>query len=555
MLLEDLRNAIYQDLKEAALKAREEGLLEFEELPVFVLEKPREKAYGDLATNLAMVLARPARCAPRKIAQIILDHFPMGSNRVMRCEVAGPGFINLFLDPSWVYDVIPEVEEMDEHYGCSNIGKGEKVQIEFVSANPTGLLHMGNARGAALGDTLANIMAAAGFDVTREFYINDAGSQIETFGRSLEARYLQLLGHNVSFPEDGYPGEDLIESMRGFISQEGDKYLKVAPQLRREILVKYALKEKLEQMKSDLASFGVFYDVWFSEQTLHDSGAIEDVLKELQENGYLYEKDGAIWFRSTLFGDEKDEVLVRKNGVPTYFAADIAYHKNKFQRGFDRVINIWGADHHGHVARLKGAMKALGYDPDRLQVIIMQLVRLFRGGEPVRMSKRSGEYITLRELIDDVGKDAARYFFVNRSSDSHLDFDLDLAREQSSNNPVYYVQYAHARICSILRQAGEIPKSKEIDLSLLTDPTEHALLEEIAELPSEVGYAALNLEPHRLTHYVYNLANLFHGFYTNCHVLNAEAGLREARLALVNACRITLRNTLRLIGVSAPERM
>jgi len=414
---------------------------------------------------------------------------------------------------------------------------------------------MGNARGAALGDSLANIMAAAGFDVTREFYINDAGNQIETFGRSLEARYLQLLGQDVPFPEDGYPGEDLIESMKGFISQVGDKYLKVAPQLRREILVKYALKEKLEQMKEDLASFGVYYDVWFSEQTLHDSGAIEEVLKELQEKGYLYEKDGAIWFRSTLFGDEKDEVLVRSNGVPTYFAADIAYHKNKFQRGFDRVINIWGADHHGHVARLKGAMEALGYNPDRLQVIIMQLVRLFRGGEPVRMSKRSGEYVTLRDLIDEVGKDAARYFFVNRSSDSHLDFDLDLAREQSSENPVYYVQYAHARICSILRQAGEIPNSKEIDLSLLNDPTEHALLEQIAELPKEVEYAALHLEPHRLTHYVFNLANLFHGFYTNCRVLNAEPGLREARLALVNACRITLRNTLRLIGVSAPERM
>jgi arginyl-tRNA synthetase len=555
MLLEHLRSTIYQDLKDAALMAREEGKLNFEELPLFTLEKPRERAHGDLATNLAMVLARPAKSAPRKIAQIILDHFPIGDNRVIRCEVAGPGFINLFLDPSWVYEVIPEVEEMDDSYGCSDVGKGEKVQIEFVSANPTGLLHMGNARGAALGDTLANVMAAAGFNVTREFYINDAGKQIETFGRSLEARYLQLLGQNVPFPEDGYPGEDLIESMKGLISQVGDKYLQVASELRREILVKYALKEKLEQMKSDLASFGVYYDVWFSEQTLHDSGAIEDVLKELQEKGYLYENEEAIWFRSTLFGDEKDEVLVRRNGVPTYFAADIAYHKDKFQRGFERVINIWGADHHGHVARLKGAVDALGYDPDQLQVIIMQLVRLFRGGEPVRMSKRSGEYITLRDLIDDVGKDAARYFFVDRSADSHLDFDLDLAREQSSANPVYYVQYAHARICSILKQAGEIPSSREIDLGLLTDPTEHALLEEIAELPSEVGYAALHLEPHRLTHYVYNLANLFHGFYTNCHVLNTEDGLREARLALVNACRITLRNTLRLIGVSAPERM
>jgi arginyl-tRNA synthetase len=343
--------------------------------------------------------------------------------------------------------------------------------------------------------------------------------------------------------------------MGRLISAVGDKYLQVAPQLRREVLVKYALKEKLEQMKEDLADFGVNYDVWFSEQSLHDSGDIEAVLWELQQKGYLYEKDEAIWFRSSLFGDEKDEVLVRSNSVPTYFAADIAYHKNKFQRGFDRVINIWGADHHGHVARMKGALEALSFDPDRLHVIIMQLVRLFRGGEPVRMSKRSGEYVTLRELMEEVGTDAARYFFLNRSSDSHLDFDLDLAKEQSSDNPVYYIQYAHARICSILRQAGEIPSAQEIDCSLLQEPAEFALLEKIAELPGEIKYAAESLEPHRLAHYAYELANLFHGFYTNCHVLNAEPGLREGRLVLVNACRITLRNTLKIIGVSAPERM
>ncbi|HHV34046.1 MAG TPA: arginine--tRNA ligase [Syntrophomonadaceae bacterium] len=555
MLLEHLKSEIYQDLQAAAIQAREEGKLAFEELPLFTLEKPREKVHGDLAANIALVLARPAKTAPRKIAQIILEYFPTGSNRVARHEIAGPGFINLFLDPSWVYAVLPEVEEMDDRYGCSSIENSEKVQVEFVSANPTGLLHMGNARGAALGDTLANVLAAAGHEVTREFYVNDAGSQIETFGRSLEARYLQLLGQDVPFPEDGYPGEDLIDSMRGLISKAGDKYLQVAPRLRREILVKYALQEKLEQMKRDLADFRVHYDIWFSEQTLHDSGAIEAVLKELQQKGYLYEKDGAIWFRSTLFGDDKDEVLVRSSGVPTYFAADIAYHKNKFQREFNRVINIWGADHHGHIPRMKGAVDALGYDSDRLQVIIMQLVRLFRGGEPVRMSKRSGEYVTLRELIDEVGTDAARYFFVNRSADSHLDFDLDLAREQTSDNPVYYVQYAHARICSILRQAGDLTPAQEIDCSVLQDPAEVSLLEGIAELPGEIKYAAASLEPHRLTHYVYNLANLFHGFYTTCHVLNAEPGLREARLALINACRITLRNTLKIIGVSAPERM
>jgi arginyl-tRNA synthetase len=555
MLLEHLKNQIYLNLKEAAEKAREEGKLQFDCLPPYNLEKPREKGHGDLATNIAMALARPARMAPRQIAEALLNYFPAEKLMVSRCEVAGPGFINFFLEPSWVDGVIPEVEKMDERYGSSSTGKGEKVQVEFVSANPTGMLHMGNARGAALGDTLAAVLQAAGFEVSREFYVNDAGNQIEVFGRSLEARYLQLLGNDVPFPEDGYPGEDLIESMKRLIDQVGDKYAVVAPELRREILVKYALKEKLAEMKQDLADFGVYYDVWFSEQSLHDSGAIEDLLKDLQARGCLYEKDGAVWFKSTLFGDEKDEVLVRSNGIPTYFAADIAYHKNKFQRGFDRVINIWGADHHGHVTRLKGALEAIGIDPERLQVIIMQLVRLFRGGEPVRMSKRSGEYVTLRELLDEVGKDAARFFFVNRSADSHLDFDLDLARQQSSENPVYYVQYAHARICSILRQAEEVPSAQDVDCSLLREPAERELLEKIAELPGEIIYAAIHLEPHRLTHYVYELANLFHGFYTTCHVLNAEDGLREARLALINACRITLRNTLRIIGVSAPERM
>jgi arginyl-tRNA synthetase len=554
-VLESIKSEIALSLARAAEEACRTGRLTCRELPTFAVEVPRDSAHGNFASNLALLLAQAEKASPRHIAQVLLEFIGLPAGYVSRAEVAGPGFINFYLDPAWHYQVLPEVEAQDERYGCSDLGGGEHVQVEFVSANPTGLLHMGNARGAALGDTLANILAAAGYRVQREFYINDAGNQIETFGRSLEAHYLQLLGHHAPFPEDGYPGLDLLESMKNLVGQVKDKYLVVDPLLRREMLVKYALKEKLSQMEGDLADFRVHYDLWFSEQTLHDDGEIESVLKELQASGYLYEEEGALWFRSTLFGDEKDEVLVRSNGSPTYFAGDIAYHRNKFRRGFDRVINIWGADHHGHVARLRGAMEALGIDPGRLQVIIMQLVRLCKGGEPVRMSKRTGEYVTLRDLMDEVGADAARYFFVMRSADSHLDFDLDLAKEQSSENPVYYVQYAHARICSIIRQAGDVPPLARVDCSLLSHPAELALIQKIAELPGEIAFAASHLEPHRLAFYANELATLFHGFYTNCRVLTDQPALSEARLTLIDACRITLRNTLHLLGVTAPEKM
>jgi arginyl-tRNA synthetase len=351
------------------------------------------------------------------------------------------------------------------------VGLGKKVQVEFVSANPTGLLHMGNARGAALGDTLANLLTASGHQVTREFYINDTGNQIENFGKSLEARYLQLMGQDVPFPEEGYHGQDIIDTMQNIINRDGDKYLLMDSAKRREEFIQVGLQEKLTAIKDVLTKFGVEYDVWFSEKTLHQSGAVQGVLASLQASGYIYELEGALWFKASAFGDDKDEVVVRGNGTPTYFAADIAYHQNKFERGFNRVINIWGADHHGHVARLKGAVKAVGYDPESLDVILMQLVRLFKGGEIVRMSKRSGEFVTLDDLIDEVGKDAARYFFVMRGADSHLDFDLDLAKAQSAENPVFYVQYAHARICSILRQAKETglvnPPPESIDFIVL----------------------------------------------------------------------------------------
>nr|WP_277998760.1 arginine--tRNA ligase [Moorella sulfitireducens] len=546
-------------LRDAAAAARAAGELSFETLPDFVIETPRDKSHGDFAANLALLLARQARQSPRNVAEILVRHLGKPQPGVARIEVAGPGFINFILDSRWFLPVLPAVLAEDDHYGRSNIGQGIKVQVEFVSANPTGLLHMGNARGAALGDSIANLLTAAGYDVTREFYINDAGNQIENFGLSLEARYLQALGLDAALPADGYHGEDLVETVRRFVDRYGDKYLDADPALRREMLVRFALEEKLAAIRLVLEDFGVIYDVWFSEQSLHDSGAVARAIADLDRAGYIYEKDGALWFKATRFGAEKDEVVVRKNGLPTYFAADIAYHRNKFERGFERVINIWGADHHGHVARLKGALQALGYDPGRLEVVLMQLVRLYQGGEVLRMSKRTGHYVTLNELIDEVGRDAARYFFVMLKSDSHLEFDLDLARSQTADNPVFYVQYAHARICSILRLAKErgmeVPPAREARLELLEEPAEVELIKQIAALPETVVGAAQALEPHRLTRFAHDLAGLFHSFYTTCRVLDDDPELRKARLVLVEATRITLRNVLHLLGVSAPERM
>lgn len=559
-LYEKIKETIYQQLEEAATRAQNNGELNFDQLPSFVLEEPRERQHGDLATNLAMLLTKQARRAPRDIANIIIGNLNTEGTWIDSCEIAGPGFINFRLDPNWLTGVIPEVTSQGEKYGFVNIGQGEKVQVEFVSANPTGLLHMGNARGAALGDSLASLLAMAGYEVSREFYINDAGNQIHNFALSLEARYFQQLGHDVPFPEAGYHGEDLIETVKKLIEQHGDQYVQMQEELRREALVRYALAEKIAAIKETLEDFGVCYDVWFSEQFLHDSGDIQETTNKLDEKGYIYEKEGALWLKSTLFGDEKDEVLVRSNGIPTYFAADIAYHRNKFERGFNRVINIWGADHHGHVARMKGAMQALGYNPENLQIILMQLVRLIQDGEIVRMSKRSGQYITLKELMTEVGKDAARFFFIMRDPDSTVEFDLDLAKSQSADNPVYYVQYAHARLCSILRQAKEQGYDPDINpedrhLKLLTSPEERDLLKKIADLPGEISLAARLTEPHRLARYVLDLAALFHTFYNSQRVLIDDEELRTGRLGLIRSTRQVLANVLNILGVSAPERM
>lgn len=556
----NIKSVIYKRLQEAAEQAKGNKELKFDSLPDYVLEEPREKQHGDLAANLAMVLAKQAKKPPRDIADIIIRNLNKEGTWITSCEIAGPGFINLRLDSAWLQGVIPQVIEQGDSYGRVNIGKGEKVQVEFVSANPTGLLHMGNARGAALGDSLASLLSMAGYEVSREFYINDAGNQIHNFALSLEARYMQELGQDVPFPEAGYHGEDLKETVKKIIENDGDKYLHMEEELRREFLVQFALEEKIEHIRKTLEDLGVYYDVWFSEQTLlHDTGYIQQTMEELENRGYIYEQENALWLKSTLFGDGKDEVVVRSNGIPTYFAADIAYHRNKFERGFAKVINIWGADHHGHVARMKGAMKALGYDPDALQIILMQLVRLIQDGEVVKMSKRSGQYITLKELMDEVGKDATRFFFIMRDPDSTVEFDLDLAKSESADNPVYYVQYAHARLCSILRQAEEQGYTKEEPveamLSLLNTQEEQELLKKIAELPEEIAVSARLQEPHRLARYVLDLASLFHTFYNSQRVLIDDPNLRTARLSLIRATRQVLANVLAILGVSAPERM
>ncbi len=556
--IEKLDNVLRNMIITALETAREQSLLNFSSIPEFAIEVPREKQHGDFASNVAMLMAREARLAPRKIAEILIALINTSGTPVERIEVAGAGFINFYLNNSWLYEIPELVYNMKDKYGY-NDKINRKVQVEFVSANPTGNLHMGNARGGAIGDTLANILERAGYDVEREFYINDAGNQIEIFTDSMEARYYQLTGHDVEFPENGYAGLDLIDTVRNLISAYGKTLLEMPRDERRKIIVEYALHEKIDYIRDTLQSFGIVYDVWFNEKSLHDAGKIDQVLQVLKERDYCYESEGALWFRSTAFGDEKDEVLMRANGVPTYFAADIAYHQNKFERGFDWVINIWGADHHGHVARMKGAMQALGYDPDKLDILLMQLVRLYRGGNIVRMSKRTGTTVSLDELIADVGRDAARFFFVMRSPDSHLDFDLELARQKSQENPVYYVQYAHARICSIFRQAEaegvKMAGLDAIDASLLQEEEELAILRKIADFPEEIGIAARTLAPQRIARYVLDLAALFHSFYNHHRVLNDNPGLQDARLLLMAVTRMTIKNSLDILGVNAPEKM
>lgn len=555
-IIKETMDELRLNIINACEKAIQNEALPALELPEFVVETPKQEGNGDFSTNLAMQLTRLAKRNPRQIAETIVSHLAE-LDVVERIDIAGPGFINFYLKEGWLNNVLPAIQQEDKAYGCSDAGQGEKVQVEFVSANPTGLLHMGNARGGALGDSLAAVLNAAGYQCDKEYYINDAGNQVENLGKSVEARYFELLGHEgYEIPEDGYRGEDIIETAQHLIDEKGDYFVNLPEEARRKEMTAFALKEKVGFIRQGLSHFGVEFDNWFSEQSLHDSGAIDDVIQILKDKDYVYEKDGAQWLRCTAWGEEKDEVLIRSNGTPTYFAADIAYHRNKFERGYKKLINIWGADHHGHVNRLKGAMTALGYPGDDITIILMQLVRLYRGGEIVKMSKRRGNYVTLEELIEEVGKEVARYFFVMRNPDSAMDFDLDLAKEQSNDNPVYYVQYAHARICSILSVSGvTLPDATSINMSRLVEPSEKQLIRKLADWPQEIADAAKELAPYRLAYYAKDLAMSFHSFYNSCKVLNDDAELRDARLLLVDCTRITLRNVLELLGLEAPERM
>ncbi len=571
----ELRTAIM----DAAGRAVADG--EFPAVPLsdFNVEVPANRDFGDYSANAAMAWARDLHCAPRKIAQALIDRMELCDTFFERCEVAGAGFLNFYLRSSFNACIIQDILEKGDSYGRSDYGSGKKINVEFVSANPTGPMHMGNARGGALGDCLAAVLDFAGYNVSREFYVNDAGNQIAKFGLSLDIRYQQLfLGEDaVQLPEDSYHGEDIIERAKEFAAVNGDKYMSASEQERRQALIDFALPKNIAAMKENMAKYRINYDTWFLESTLHNDGELEETLNIMRDKGLTYEKDGALWYKNKEVlaaklreqgkSEEeierlelKDEVLIRTNGNPTYFAADIAYHRNKLQiRGFDKAIDVWGADHHGHVARMKGALDAIGCNGDDLDIILMQLVRLTRDGEVVRMSKRSGKAITLVDLLEEIPIDAVRFLFNMREPGSQMDFDLDLAVEQSSQNPVYYCQYAHARICSILRKLaseGVEPRECTIpELALLTAPEEKELIKHLSGLTDEIIASAKNYDPAKITRYAVELATLFHKFYNACRVGVEDESLMQARLSLCLCVRTVLRNVLTMFSISVPESM
>ncbi len=560
VIVKETRNSIKTIIESAAKKAMAAGELPEGELTAFNVEVPADRSHGDFAVNAALTWARALKSNPRKIAEAVVNNCDFGGTYIEKAEIAGPGFINLFLADSYYAAIVSDVLAKGDSYGQSDMGNGKKVMVEFVSANPTGPMHIGNARGGALGDCLAAVLEKAGYDVTREFYVNDAGNQIAKFGGSLSARYLQIYKPETEFPEDGYHGADIIARAEEFAKVNGDKFVEVSEEERAAALVEYALPLNVDGLREDLETYRINYDVWFKESELYKTGAIKNIVDILSAKGATYEKDGAVWYRATDFGGEKDEVLIRANGNPTYFAGDIAYHHNKIAvRGYDKVINIWGADHHGHVARLKGAMDAIGLNGEQLDVVLMQLVRLVQNGEVVRVSKRTGKSITLKTLLEEVPLDAARFIFNSKEPNTHLEFDLDLAVEQSSQNPVYYVQYAHARICSILRNLKadgvEIVTATDEQLKLLKASEEQELIRHISELTGEIESAAKSYDSARITHYVLELATLFHKFYNACRVRTDDKDLMAARISLCVATAAVIRNVLAMLKISAPESM
>ncbi len=552
--VEKIQQEVKAALHDAVMAAQ---LTEEANIPDIMLEAPRHKENGDYATNIAMQLTKIAKQPPRAIADAIVANVDTERASIEKIDVAGPGFINITLKKAYLQEVVKTVLAQGERYGRSETGKGERIQVEFVSANPTGDLHLGHARGASVGDSLSNVLDFAGYDVEREYYINDAGNQIDNLARSVEARYFQALGEECEMPEDGYHGQDIIDIGKRLVEEYGDHYKNIPAEERYTFFRTYGLNYELKKLETDLANFRVPFDSWFSESTLYNSGKIEAALDKLRENGHVFEEEGATWFRSTTFGDDKDRVLIKKDGSFTYILPDIAYHEDKIQRGFDTLINIWGADHHGYIPRMKAAIEALGYAKDKLEVIVAQMVHLYKDGERMMMSKRTGKAVTLRELVEDVGLDAVRYFFVMRSGDAQMDFDLDLAVSESNENPVYYAQYAHARISSILRQSKEMGlEASDEHVELLTTEKGVDLMKKIGDFPLLVADAARTRSPHRIATYIQELAAAFHSFYNAEKVLDPDnRELSEARLALITATRTTIANALRLIGVSAPERM
>ena len=586
-----MKSEIQQFVSQALDQLVQDGVMPAEAVPTPTIERTRDRQHGDFACNVAMVLAKAARCRPRDLAEKLVARLPQ-SSLVDKCEIAGPGFINFFLSANAYHSLVPQILEQGFSFGRSDIGQARPVQVEFVSANPTGPLHVGHGRGAAYGAVVADLLEAVGFDVHREYYVNDAGRQMDILATSVWLRYLELCDETITFPSNGYRGDYVWDIAATLKQEHGEAYCHSAEEVfdnitpdepaggdkerhidamiarakallednRYRYVFELALNTILDDIREDLAEFGVNYQHWYSERSLTESGAVNKAIERLRAANHLYEKEGALWFRSTDFGDEKDRVVERENGQTTYFASDIAYHMEKLERGFERVIDVWGADHHGYVPRVKAALQALGDNPGKLDVLLVQFAILYRGGEKVQMSTRSGSFVTLRELRDEVGRDAARFFYVMRKCEQHMDFDLDLAKSESNDNPVYYVQYAHARICSVLQQAAEkaieiAPSAGSENLELLSDSHENSLLVVLSRYPEVVEAAALNEEPHQLCHYLRELANEFHTYYNASRFLVDDAALRDARIKLILAARQVLKNGLNLLGVSAPERM
>ncbi|EIO0106773.1 arginine--tRNA ligase [Staphylococcus pseudintermedius] len=550
-IIDQVKQTLIQEIEKSIQQANI-----VESIPEIKIEIPKDTKNGDYATNIAMVLTKLAKRNPREIAQLIVDHLDTEAAHVKKIDIAGPGFINFYLDSSYLNAVIDQTLELDTQFGRVAESKNKKILVEYVSANPTGDLHIGHARNAAVGDTLCNILDAAGYDVTREYYINDAGNQITNLAKSIEARYLQHLGQKAEMPADGYHGQD-IKNIGADLAEKQPNLMDLSDDERLKTFRQLGVDYEMAKLKQDLADFNIHFDNWFSETSLYEKGEIKAVLERMKENGYTYEQDGATWLRTTDFKDDKDRVLIKKDGTYTYFLPDIAYHYDKFQRGNDNLINLFGADHHGYINRLKASLETFGVDSGRLEIQIMQMVRLMQDGEEVKMSKRTGNAITLREIMDEVGIDAARYFLTMRSADTHFDFDMALAKEQSQDNPVYYAQYAHARICSILRQAEAqgYQVEKGADYQTITNDKAIELLKKVAEFEPMIEGAAEARAPHRVTNYIQDLAAHFHKFYNAEKVLTEDQAKTKAHLALIDAVRITLRNALQLVGVTAPEQM